>query len=75
MKLRLAFPCPEAVIRFFAPRLFVLSKVTGKASKAKSWLGGVVSASVEIERPILVDREGVAYPPSRRVVLRGKDRS
>lgn len=23
-------------------------------------------------RPILVDREGVAYPPSRRVVLRGK---
>jgi hypothetical protein len=25
-----------------------------------------------ISKPILVDREGVAYTPSRRVVLKGK---
>lgn len=71
--MKFKFSIPEALVRWVAPVLFQRAGVTGKASKGGSWLKGIISASVEIERPILVDREGVAYPPSRRVVLRGKD--
>lgn len=68
--MRFSFTVPS----WFVPRklfsaLAQRSRLTGKASVSRDWLHGGVGVTVSVIR---VDREGVAYLPSKRVVLKAR---